>query len=55
MHSWSKTGTKVRDAFMSIVETAAKLGVNAMDYIADRITQKYLMPHLATLVRQAYA
>ncbi|MCB0560929.1 MAG: hypothetical protein KDD09_18360, partial [Phaeodactylibacter sp.] len=55
LHSWSKTGTKVRDAFMSIVETAAKLGVNAMDYIADRITQKYLMPHLATLVRQAYA
>jgi hypothetical protein len=54
LHSWSKTGTKVRDAFMSIVETAAKLGVNAMDYIADRVTQKYQMTHLAALVRQAY-
>lgn len=55
LHSWSTTGTKVRDAFMSIVETAAKLGVNAMDYIADRITHKHEMPHLATLVRIAYA
>jgi hypothetical protein len=54
LHSWSTTGTKVRDAFMSIVETAAKLGVNAMDYIADRITQKQEMPHLATLLRLAY-
>ncbi|MCB9297288.1 MAG: hypothetical protein H6559_29805 [Lewinellaceae bacterium] len=55
LHSWSKTGTKVRDAFMSIVETANKLGVNAMEYIADRISQKHDMPHLADLVRQAYA
>lgn len=55
LHAWSTTGTKVRDAFMSIVETAAKLGVNAMDYIADRITHKHEMPHLATLVRIAYA
>ena len=54
LHSWSKTGTRVKDAFMSITETAAKLGVNAMDYIADRITQKHEMPHLATLVRLAY-
>jgi hypothetical protein len=55
LHSWSEKGTKVRDAFMSIVETAAKLGINAMDYICDRITQKYEMPHLASLVRQAYS
>ena len=55
LHSWSKTGTRVKDAFMSITETAAKLGVNALEYITDRITQKYQMPHLAALVRQAYA
>ena len=54
LHSWSKTGTRVKDAFMSIVETAAKLDVNAMSYIADRITNKYKMPHLAALIRQAY-
>jgi hypothetical protein len=55
LHSWSERGLRVKDAFMSIVETAAKLRVNAMDYIADRITQKYEMPHLASLVRQAYS
>jgi len=55
LHSWSPTGTRVKDAFMSITETAAKLGVNAMEYIADRITHKYQMPHLAALLRQAYA
>jgi hypothetical protein len=54
LHSWSERGTKVRDAFMTIVETAAKLGVNAMDYIADRITQKNEMPHLVSLIHKAY-
>ena len=54
LHTWSEKGTRVRDAFMSIVETAAKLGVNAMDYIADRITRKYQLPHLADLVQKAY-
>jgi hypothetical protein len=54
LHSWSKTGTKVKDAFMSVVETANKLEVNPMDYIADRITHKLEMPHLATLLRLAY-
>jgi hypothetical protein len=55
LHAWSEKGTRVRDAFMSITETAAKLGVNAMDYIADRITKTYQMPHLAALVRIAYS
>lgn len=54
LHSWSEKGLRVKDAFMSIVETAAKLGINAMDYIADRITQKYEMPHLASLIQKAY-
>ena len=54
LHSWSDKGLRVKDAFMSIVETAAKLGVNAMDYIADRITQKYERPHLAALIHLAY-
>lgn len=54
LHTWSEKGTRVRDAFMSIVETAAKLRVSAMDYIADRITKKYQMPHLASLIEHAY-
>jgi len=46
----SAQGTKSQDAFMSVVETAAKLGVNALDYLNDRITKKYLMPSLAQLI-----
>lgn len=55
LHTWSQTGTKVRDAFLSIIETANKLGVSAIDYIADRISKKYSMPSLASLVALAYA
>ena len=55
LHSWSPTGTKVRDAFMSITQTATKLGVNVMEYIVDRITQKKQITSLADMVRQAYA
>jgi len=55
LHSWSSKGTKVRDAFMSITQTATKLGVNVLEYIADRITQKQQMLPLADMVRQAYA
>ena len=51
LHTMSAKGTQVQDAFMSVVETAAKLGVNAIDYIFDRITNKYLMPSLADLIR----
>ncbi len=47
----SAKGTQVQDAFMSVVETAAKLGVNAIDYIFDRITNEYNMPSLADLIR----
>ena len=51
LHTMSTKGTQVQDAFMSVVETAAKLGVNAIDYIFDRITNKYQMPSLADLIR----
>jgi len=51
LHTMSEKGTQVQDAFMSVVETAAKLGVNAIDYIFDRITGRYNMPALADLIR----
>ena len=51
LHTMSAKGTQVQDAFMSVVETAAKLGVNAIDYIFDRITNKNNMPSLADLIR----
>lgn len=50
LHTMSGQGTATQDAFMSVVETAAKLGVNALDYLYDRLTQKYSMTHLADLI-----
>ena len=51
LHTMSAQGTRAQDAFMSVVETAAKLGVNALDYLYDRITGKYAMDSLADLIR----
>ncbi len=46
----SKAGTEAKDAFLTIAETAKKLGVNIYDYIADRISKKFDMPSLASLI-----
>lgn len=51
LHTMSAKGTQAQDAFMSVVETAAKLGINALDYLYDRITKKYQMPSLAELIK----
>lgn len=50
LHTWSDWGTQLRDAFMSIIETAIKLGISAFDFIHDRITKQYKMPSLATVI-----
>jgi len=55
LHTWSPDGTKVRDAFMSIIQTALKLGVSPWLYIKDRISQQYEMTPLDVLVTRAYA
>ena len=55
LHTWSEKGTRVRDAFMTLIETARKLDVSAIDYISDRISKKFEMPSLASLVTKAYA
>jgi hypothetical protein len=55
LHTWSEKGSKVRDAFLTIIETAKKIGVSSFKYLQDRITQKFLMPSLASLVTKAYA
>lgn len=55
LHTWSKKGTEVRDAFMSLVHTATKLNVSVLKYIEDRISERYEMTSLATLVQLAYA
>lgn len=51
LHTMSVKGTLAQDAFMSVIETAAKLGVNALEYLQDRITKKYLMPSLAEILK----
>lgn len=55
LHTWSEKGTLVRDAFLTLIETANKLGVSAIQYIADRISKNYHFESLASLVAKAYA
>lgn len=43
-------GTECKDTFMTIVATAKKLGVNAFNYILDRISNKLEIPSLANLI-----
>ena len=39
-------GTKCKDTFLTIVQTARKLGVN----VYDRISEKFEMPSLAEII-----
>ena len=43
--------TKANDTFLTIVETAKKLGVSAYDYIYDRVSKRFHMPSLAERIR----
>jgi len=49
----SVNGTKSKDTFATIVQTAKKLGVNIYQYIYDRLSKKYEMPSLAELIMTA--
>lgn len=46
----SEAGTKIKDTFMTLSETAKKLGVRAYDYIHDRVSGRYKLPSLATII-----
>jgi len=50
LHTISKAGTTAKDAFLTIVQTAKKLGVNAFEYINDRVSKKFSMPALSDLI-----
>jgi len=54
LHTMTKKGTELRDAFLSIIETAQKLGISAYQYINDRITEAYSMPSLAEIIRARF-
>ena len=46
----SLNGTKSKDTFATIVQTARKLKVNFYQYVYDRVTKKCEMPSLAELI-----
>ena len=50
LHTWSDWGTQLRDAFLSIIQTALKLKVSPYQFICDRIGRKLQMDSLATLI-----
>ncbi len=52
LHTKSKAGTQAKDTFMTIVQTAKKLGVSAYEYIHDRVSGKFDLPSLAQLIRE---
>ncbi len=48
----SEQGTKIKDTFMTINQTAKKLGVSFYDYVYDRVTGQFKLPSLADLIIQ---
>ncbi len=50
LHTISEAGTTAKDAFLTIVQTAKKLGVNAFEYINDRVSKNFSMPALSGLI-----
>jgi len=49
-HTINEKGTDAKDTFMTIIATAKKLSVNTYQYILDRISEKYEMPSLVSLI-----
>nr|QNO45176.1 hypothetical protein GMDKAGHH_00029 [Methanosarcinales archaeon ANME-2c ERB4]QNO46023.1 hypothetical protein OOGCPJEC_00008 [Methanosarcinales archaeon ANME-2c ERB4] len=50
LHTMTEDGTKANDTFLTIVQTAKKLGVGAYEYIYDRVSKRFRMPSLAELI-----
>ena len=44
-------GVTAWDTFMTLAETAKKLGVSFYEYVLDRVSRRYLFPSLADLIR----
>ena len=43
-------GTKIKDTFMTINQTAKKLGVSFYDYVFDRVSNAFKLPSLVELI-----
>jgi hypothetical protein len=48
----NEEGTKANGTFMTIVQTAKKLGVSAYHYMCDRVGGTFEMPSLAQLIKE---
>ncbi|MEM7375624.1 MAG: hypothetical protein AAF587_43935, partial [Bacteroidota bacterium] len=53
-HTWSKRGTRIRDAFLSLEQTARKLQMDFFQYIIDRNNKQYQIQSLAISLEKAY-
>jgi hypothetical protein len=51
LHTITEEGTKAKDTFMTIVQTAKKMGVNVHEYVHDRISKRFKLPSLADLIK----
>ena len=52
LHTMSEKGTKIKDTFMTISQTAKKLKVRTYDYIRDRVSGEFKLPSLAQLIEE---
>jgi len=52
LHTMSESGTKIKDTFMTISQTAKKLKVRTYDYIRDRVSGEFKLPSLAQLIEE---
>jgi len=51
LHTITDEGTKSKDTFLTISETAKKLGVSVYEYIYDRVSKNFNMPSLASIIK----
>ena len=52
LHTMSENGTKIKDTFMTISQTAKKLKVRTYDYIRDRVSGEFKLSSLAQLIEE---
>lgn len=55
LHTWSPQGTRAKDSFLSVIETARKLGINILEYITARLQRNDEVLSLALRVETIYA
>ncbi|MBC8179594.1 transposase [candidate division KSB1 bacterium] len=51
LHTITDEGTKSKDTFLTIAQTAKKLGVSVYEYIHDRVSKNFNMPSLASIIK----